>query len=222
MVAGQPSDFALFPASHQIFAPLLAKLRKVVARGKRRGQQGQHPRLAGILRYVAVREVIAVLIDTWMTRHVHAVKPLDSILHAREVMAQFRINQLPVVVDGQLLGIITDRDLRDAFPSVFEAMRGSGKGKKSEPKDIPVESVMTSQVVTLTPKHTVVEAARLMRQERVGAIPIVEGNRLIGMLTRSDVLDAFMALNEPEAPTADPAPSKKRQEGEHRRRHPHG
>ena len=160
-----------------------------------------------------------MLVDTWMTRRVHTVKPLDSILHAREVMAQYRINQLPVVVDGQLLGIITDRDLRDAFPSVFETMRASGgKGKKSEPKDIPVESVMTSQVVTLTPKHTVVEAARLMRQERVGAIPIVDGDRLIGMLTRSDILDAFMALNEPEPPALEPSSTKRPRETGRQRR----
>jgi len=168
------------------------------------------------------QEVIPVLVDTWMTRRVHTVKPLDSILHAREVMAQYRINQLPVVVDGQLLGIITDRDLRDAFPSVFETMRGSVKGKKAEPKDIPVESVMTSQVVTLTPKHTVVEAARLMRQERVGAIPIVEGDRLIGMLTRSDILDAFMALNEPETPAPEPSSAKRPHETPRQRRPSNG
>ena len=58
-------------------------------------------------------------IDKWMTREVEKVKPLDSILRAREIMEKRRINQLPVVFRGEVVGIITDRDLRDAFPSVF-------------------------------------------------------------------------------------------------------
>ncbi len=158
-----------------------------------------------------------MLIDIWMTRRVYTVKPLDSIAHAREVMAEHRVNQLPVVVDGKLLGIITDRDLRDAFPSVFESMRGDNKGKHADPKDIPVESVMTSQVMTLTPKNTVFEGARLMRQERVGAIPIVEGERLIGVLTRSDVLDAFMALDEADTAAPQPPAPKAKRSGRERR-----
>ena len=53
---------------------------------------------------------------------------------------------------------------------------------------------MTENVLTLGPTDSVTEAARLMRRERVGAIPIVENNRLVGILTRSDMLDAFVAL----------------------------
>ena len=58
-------------------------------------------------------------IEKWMKREVHCIKPLDSIQHARDLMEEHRINQLPVVVNGRLVGIITDRNLRDAFPSVF-------------------------------------------------------------------------------------------------------
>lgn len=122
---------------------------------------------------------------------VRTVKPLDSIRHARDVMAEHRINQLPVVVDGRLVGIVTDRDLRDAFPSVFAdpARRGD-----ADPAHIRVEEVMTSNVLTLTPSDGVIAAASLMRRERVGAIPIVDGTRLVGILARSDVLDAMVGL----------------------------
>lgn len=136
-------------------------------------------------------------VERWMKRQVRTVKPLDSIQHAREVMASQRINQLPVVVDGKLVGIVTDRDLRDAFPSVFESgPRGKSRElpANADPKHITVEMVMTPNVLTLEPKSAISEAARLMRQERVGAIPIVENGRLVGILTRSDVLDAFITL----------------------------
>lgn len=148
-------------------------------------------------------------IEKWMKHPVHCVKPLDSIKHAREIMTEHRVNQLPVVVNGRLVGVVTDRDLRDAFPSVFEAGR---RGERApDPSVITVENVMTPNVLTLGPKDTVVTAARLMRQERIGAIPIVDAGHLIGILARSDVLDAFVQLAEPAtSPSADPVASQTR------------
>jgi acetoin utilization protein AcuB len=140
-----------------------------------------------------------VQVKNWMKPHVHAVKPLDSIQHAREIMESHRVNQLPVVVGGRLVGIVTDRDLREAFPSVFASGSFAKPRQKSplaDPSQITVEMVMTSNVLTLGPHDSIVEAARLMRRERMGAIPIVDSNRLVGILTRSDVLDAFVALVE--------------------------
>lgn len=132
-------------------------------------------------------------IEAWMKHPVVTVKPRDSAAHARTVMATHRINQLPVVFDGHVVGIVTDRDLRDAFPSVFEIAEGAGPS--ADPGAIAVEDLMASQVVTLAPDATVEDAARIMRRERIGAIPIVRAGRLVGMLTRSDVLDAFVALS---------------------------
>jgi acetoin utilization protein AcuB len=127
----------------------------------------------------------------WMKHPVHFVKPLDTIAHARALLEEHRINQLPVVVNGRVIGIITDRDLRDAFPSVFDAGRGVSKTK---PDAIPVESVMSPNVLTIEPGAGIRDAVQLMRRERIGAIPVVDGDRLVGILTRSDVLDAFVAL----------------------------
>jgi acetoin utilization protein AcuB len=148
-------------------------------------------------------------IEPWMKRPVHTVKLRDTAAHARRLLEQHRINQLPVVVDGRLVGIVTDRDLRDAFPSVLDATAARPARTLSPataPENVPVEDVMSRTVVTLTPTDLLTQAARLMRRERIGAIPIVEGERVIGILTRSDLLDAFVALAdrtaapEPEAP----------------------
>ncbi len=145
----------------------------------------------------------------WMTRPVHVVKPRDSIAHARELLERHRVNQLPVVLDGRVVGIVTDRDLRDAFPSVLEELVSSRRPRRKlalDPKDITVDDVMTANVLVLSPADTVDEAARLMRRERIGAVPIVEGGDLVGIVTRSDVLDAYTKLYErlrgATAPTA--------------------
>jgi acetoin utilization protein AcuB len=135
-------------------------------------------------------------IAQWMKHPVITVKPADSARHAREIMEKRRINQLPVVVNGRLVGIVTDRDLRDAFPSVFDAPEPGGRGLAvTDPAAIPVEDVMTAKVLTLTSDASVAEGAQLMRRERIGALPIVEAGRLVGILTRSDVLDAFAAAS---------------------------
>jgi acetoin utilization protein AcuB len=142
-------------------------------------------------------------IQKWLKYPVHCVKPLDSIQHARDIMETHRINQLAVVIGGQLVGILTDRDLRAAYPSVFDSPGlGSRKPRTSatDPKAVTVEMVMTTNVLTLTPHDSMVDAARLMRRERIGAVPIVDGSRLVGILTRSDVLDAFVALARSAAP----------------------
>ncbi|MBI2962833.1 MAG: CBS domain-containing protein [Deltaproteobacteria bacterium] len=148
--------------------------------------------------------------EEWMTRPVHAAKPRDSIAYARELLERYRINQLPVVVEGRVVGIVSDRDLRDAFPSVLEALvppRRRTRKPGLDPKDIAVEDVMTSNVLTLAPGDTVDEAARLMRRERIGAVPIVERGALVGIVTRSDVLEAYSELYERLRGAAVPKPA---------------
>ena len=131
-------------------------------------------------------------IERWMKPAVLTVKPRDTAAHAREQMERSRVNQLPVVHDGKLLGIVTDRDLRDASPSVFDHRKTAA----SDPAQISVESVMTSNVLTLAPADSMAAAASLMRRERIGAVPIVDRGLVVGIITRSDVLDAFVALSE--------------------------
>jgi acetoin utilization protein AcuB len=130
-------------------------------------------------------------IAKWMNHPVRSVKPLDSIQHAREVMVEHRINQLPVLANGRLVGVVSDRDLRDAFPSVLVEPTTH---PTPDPKQVAVESVMTRNVFTLTPHDSVVAAAGLMRRERIGALPIVDGSRVVGILARSDLLEALISL----------------------------
>lgn len=130
----------------------------------------------------------------WMKRPSHTVKPQDSIRHARAILEQHRINQLPVTMDGRLVGVVTDRDLRDAFPSVLDHRRSRPAKSNPSPDETAVEAVMTRNVLTVRSDDTIAEAARVMRKGRIGALPVVDGAKLVGIITRSDLLDALVAL----------------------------
>jgi acetoin utilization protein AcuB len=135
-------------------------------------------------------------VRNWMKHPVHSVKLKDTAQHARALLEEHRINQLPVVIDGKLAGIITDRDLRDAFPSVFDSASAAGKRSHSgpDPAQIYVGSVMTENVFVAAPGDHICDAARVMRKERIGALPVIDNGRLVGILTRSDLLDALVSL----------------------------
>jgi acetoin utilization protein AcuB len=146
----------------------------------------------------------------WMHRPVIGVKPRDSAAHARAVMEQRRVNQLPVLEGPRLVGIVTDRDLRDAFPSLAESRVTRGaRAAAVDPATIPVEDLMTRDVLTVEPDATLAEAARLLRRERIGALPVVAAGKPVGILARSDLLDAlvrFLADDADGGPARGPTP----------------
>jgi acetoin utilization protein AcuB len=142
-----------------------------------------------------------VRVRSWMKHPVVGVKPRDSAAQARVLMAQHRVNQLPVFEGPQLVGIVTDRDLRDAFPSLAETVIRSRRRlpKDADPSAIPVERVMTHKVLTVEPDTPLDDAARLLRRERIGAVPVVSSGRVVGIVTRSDLLEALVQLLAEEA-----------------------
>ncbi len=135
-------------------------------------------------------------VEQWMTMEVTTVRPRDSVAHARALLEERRINQLPVVVNGRLAGIVTDRDLRDAVSaSVVATAEATGaRAERLSPDTIPVEAVMTAKAMFVRPGDTMEKAAMLMRRERIGALPVLEGRALRGIITRSDMLRAFLEL----------------------------
>src|SRR5690606_2566895 len=118
-----------------------------------------------------------VKISEWMGKPLLSVKPLDPITRARELMVEKRVNQLAVVQDGRLIGLVSDRDLRDAFPSTFQ-MAWADSRRRSEkhsldPEVVKVEMVMTADVVALDADASLSEAADTMQKRRIGAVPIL-------------------------------------------------
>jgi acetoin utilization protein AcuB len=132
----------------------------------------------------------------WMASRLCTVKPHDSVARARALLEEHRINQLPVVKNRVLFGIVTDRDLRDAVNTVATSahLAGTVEPAPQAADEIPVEMVMTQNVITLAPHSSIITAAELMRRERIGSVPIVDGQSVVGIVTRSDILKAFVSL----------------------------
>jgi len=122
--------------------------------------------------------------EHWMTTKVRTVAPTDSIEHTRACLKRYRINQMPVVARGKLLGIVTDRDIRSSL-----GLRGKAAASQRR-----VRSVMSRPAIALGCHSTLLNAADVMRQSRIGAVPIVRGETLVGIVTRSDILDAFVGF----------------------------
>jgi acetoin utilization protein AcuB len=135
-------------------------------------------------------------VSQWMTKSVMTIKPKDTLRHARDRLAKYRINQLPVVVNDKLVGIVTDRDVRDAYPSSLRLFYGKDIDEFGDSHT--VEEVMTYNVVAVSPQTSLREAAQRLRRQRFGALPVVENGKLVGIITRSDLLDAMLAKAAPE------------------------
>jgi acetoin utilization protein AcuB len=135
-------------------------------------------------------------VSQWMTKSVVTIKPKDTLRHARERLAKYRINQLPVVINDKLVGIVTDRDVRDAYPSSLRLFYGKDIDEFGDSHT--VEEVMTYNVVAISPQTSLREAAQRLRRQRFGALPVVENGKLVGIITRSDLLDAMLAEETPK------------------------
>ena len=112
--------------------------------------------------------------------------PEDILDVADDIMALGRIRHLPVLQRGQVVGVLSQRDL---FHSALVKVLGF---KQREQKDlmrtIRVSEVMSQPVITVSPDAPVKEAARLMMAKKIGCLPVVEGGNFIGLVTETDVL----------------------------------
>jgi CBS domain-containing protein len=127
-----------------------------------------------------------------MRAPVATVAPETPAREAVRLLRARRIRHLPVVdQNGRLVGIVTDRDLRQAVfhPAVQARLGSTGEAVG----DLPVRELMTGAVVTVAPWADLREAARLMHERKIGALPVVEDGRLVGILTETDVLRVLEA-----------------------------
>jgi acetoin utilization protein AcuB len=127
-----------------------------------------------------------------MNRNVSTITPDQSLRMARERMHKHGIRRLPVVEHGKLVGIITDRDVRQAWASPATSL--STHELLYLLDRLTVAEVMTSKVFTVTPETPLVEAARLLRDHKIGGLPVVEGSQVVGMITGTDLLEAFIEM----------------------------
>ncbi|GGE19465.1 CBS domain-containing protein YhcV [Marinithermofilum abyssi] len=110
-----------------------------------------------------------------MSQNVASVSPQDNVYQAATLMKQHNVGMIPVVENGALRGVITDRDV--VLRSVAT----------KQPNSMSVSDVMTNNVITGTPEMSVNEASQLMAQNQIRRLPVVENNQLVGIVSLGDM-----------------------------------
>jgi acetoin utilization protein AcuB len=130
-----------------------------------------------------------------MTRDPLTVSPAETIGQAEEIMTDNRFRQLPVVQDGELVGIVTDRDVR-SFLSGSLLTNPEAREKALNTK---VREIMTTEPLTLSPEDDLQEAVELFIEEKIGGMPVVdETEGLVGIVTYVDLLRCFLTWLQEE------------------------
>jgi CBS domain-containing protein len=112
------------------------------------------------------------------TGNIWSTTPTASVYEAIEIMAERQVGALPVMEQGRLLGILSERDY---------ARKVILKGRSS--KDTAVADIMTSAVITVSPQHTVGDCMRIVTEKRIRHLPVVENGKLIGVISIGDLVN---------------------------------
>lgn len=146
-----------------------------------------------------------MLVKDWMTKTPLCLQAKDSLMHARALMKRHSVRHLPVLSGERLIGLLSDRDLRNYTPSycstldVYEMHAMISK--------LTVDDAMTPRPITVTPETPMAQAGVLMLKKKIGSLPVEEDGRVVGILTETDVIRALVSAEAPTvaaAPCADP------------------
>ncbi|HOV79667.1 MAG TPA: CBS domain-containing protein [Bacillota bacterium] len=125
-----------------------------------------------------------------MTKSPITINPKTGIFDALEIMKKHKIRRLPVVSEGKVIGMVTEKELLTVSPSpatslsIYEMNYLLAK--------MTVEEAMVKDPLTVTPDTTIEEAALLMRERKIGSLPVLDDGKLVGIITATDIFDALV------------------------------
>src|SRR5512137_1868602 len=126
-----------------------------------------------------------------MTHHPITITPETSVPTALNLMHENKIRRLPVIdAQGKLAGIVSEKDLLYASPSPATSL--SIWEIKELLSKVKVESVMKRKIISATEDTPAEEAARLMADKKIGSLPVLHGDKLVGFITDTDLFNAFL------------------------------
>ena len=136
-----------------------------------------------------------MIIEEIMKSNVETLRPDDSIETAIRLMREKKIKHIPIVDDEmKILGIISDRDVKDAAPSILNEQSADFTLKN------PVRQIMQKQVITGHPLDFVEEVAALFYEHRISCLPILKADKLVGIITETDLLYTLTQLTGANQP----------------------
>lgn len=130
------------------------------------------------------------------TKGAITVSPKAPIAEARRLMEEHKIRRLPVVEGDRVVGIVTQLDLLRAAPSVATSLSIWEINYLLD--KVRVEEIMTRDVVTVTPETDVAKVATVMKDRKIGGLPVVQDGRIVGVITESDIFRALVRLLQEE------------------------
>lgn len=140
-----------------------------------------------------------MLVRSRMAQRLITVAPDTPIADALALSRKHRIRHLPVVQGERIVGLVTDRDIRLAIPPMWA---DEHEELQAALRTRTVQEVMTRELITAHPDMPIEEAGKLLYKHKIGSLPVVTGDALVGILTESDVLRAFVDLfgvNQPSS-----------------------
>jgi acetoin utilization protein AcuB len=133
-----------------------------------------------------------MFVSDWMTTKVFTISPESSISDAAKLTKEKKIKHVPVVKGKKIKGLLSDRDMKEYVPSratsldVYELHSLLAKTK--------VKSVMKTSIVTTSPDTPIEEAALIMHDANIGCLPVVDGNKLIGIISDRDIFRVLVDI----------------------------
>ena len=124
------------------------------------------------------------------------VAPNDSLQMVIELLRRRDIRSVPVVDNGRLIGIVTDRDIRQVAPA-YPLFRDEDEIRRYN-ENLTVTAAMTADPMTIAPDAPLVEAAKVLETYRISSLPVVDGQSVVGMVSVMDLLRVFVALQHKE------------------------
>jgi acetoin utilization protein AcuB len=131
-----------------------------------------------------------MLVHDIMQRNVVTVAPHTTLPEAIELTRQRGIRHLPVLEGTELVGIVSDRDLKRAMSSPASALAAHERSSLME--RVTMRDIMTRPVITTGAGFAVEEVAHMMVREKISALPVTEGGRLVGIVTETDLMQLFV------------------------------
>ena len=124
------------------------------------------------------------LVRNWMTPNPITITPQTTLPEAHRLMDEHYIRRLPVIKQGKLVGIVTLGDIRQAQASNATTLSVYELNYLLD--QIPAKEFMAYKPITISPDAPIAEAARLMLQYKIGALPVIENGELVGIITETD------------------------------------